>query len=52
MNIIFIILPVTFLLGLGFVFAFLKSADSGQFDDLDTPGKRILFGDEVNEVKR
>ena len=42
MSIIFLILPVTLLLSAGAVAAFAWATRSGQFDDLETPGIRVL----------
>jgi len=42
MTIIFLILPVTLLLSAGAVAAFAWATRSGQFDDLETPGIRLL----------
>ncbi len=46
MNIIYILLPIALLLGLGFLAAFIRVAMSGQYDDLDTPAHRILLDEE------
>ena len=45
MLIIYILLPIALLLGLGFLTAFIRSSASGQYDDLDTPAHRILIED-------
>lgn len=45
MSIIFLILPVTLLLSAGAVAAFAWATRSGQFDDLETPGIRLLHDD-------
>lgn len=46
MNILFVLVPVAlFLAALG-VAGFVWSVRSGQFDDLETPGMRVLFGEE------
>ncbi len=47
MEIIIILLPLALLLGATFVFAFIWSAKSGQYDDMETPKFRMLL-DEVN----
>ena len=49
MTIILMFLGMTLLLGLGFVFAFVKTALSGQYDDLETPAHRILLSDSENQ---
>ncbi|MDX2115996.1 MAG: cbb3-type cytochrome oxidase assembly protein CcoS [Planctomycetota bacterium] len=46
MNIVYLLLPASLLIGAGFVVAFAWAARRGQFDDLSTPGFRVLFGDE------
>ena len=45
MNIIYILLPIALLLGLGFLAAFIKFSADGQYDDLETPAQRILLDD-------
>ena len=42
----FILLPVALLFAAGALLAFIWAARSGQFDDLVTPGLRILHEDE------
>lgn len=46
MSVVYIALPVALLLALAGVIAFIWSARSGQLDDLETPGQRMLFDDE------
>jgi cbb3-type cytochrome oxidase maturation protein len=43
MQVIVILLSVSFLIALGFLIAFLWSVKSGQLDDLFSPAHRILF---------
>ncbi len=50
MSILLIMLPAALLLaGLG-VWAFIRAARSGQFDDLDTPPLRAVFDDDPTDV--
>jgi cbb3-type cytochrome oxidase maturation protein len=42
MNILALMIPMALLLGFGFVAAFLWAAESGQFEDTETPAHRIL----------
>lgn len=49
MSIVFLLLPVALLLGIGFLLAFIWGASRGQFDDLETPAHRILLPDPSNE---
>jgi cbb3-type cytochrome oxidase maturation protein len=46
MNILFVLVPVALMLAALGVAGFIWSVRSGQFDDLETPGMRVLFGDE------
>jgi cbb3-type cytochrome oxidase maturation protein len=46
MNIIFVLLPLALLLGLGFLIAFIRASMQGQYDDLETPAHRILLDKE------
>ena len=46
MSVIYVVLPVALLIALGAMAAFIWAAKSGQMDDLDTPGIRMLFDDE------
>jgi cbb3-type cytochrome oxidase maturation protein len=43
---IFVLLPLALLIAAIAVGLFIWAAQSGQFDDLDTPAVRILFDDE------
>jgi cbb3-type cytochrome oxidase maturation protein len=43
----FVILPLALAMGGAAVAAFVLAARRGQFDDLDTPQYRALFGDEA-----
>lgn len=43
MNILIITIPVSLALGLGFIAAFVWATRSSQWNDLETPARRILF---------
>lgn len=45
MGIIFLLVLVSALIALLFLGAFIYSVKSGQFDDTDTPAKRIILDD-------
>lgn len=51
MNIIFILIPLGLVLVLAAVWAFFWAIRNGQFDDLDSPGSRILFDDDRQPPK-
>lgn len=46
MTLIFIILPISVAIAVGFVAAFALATKRGQFDDLTTPPMRVLFNDD------
>ncbi len=45
MSVIYIALPIALFLALIAVIAFVMQVRSGQFDDLETPPRRMLFDD-------
>lgn len=46
MSVLFVILPLAFILAGCAVVAFAYAVRQGQFDDLDTPSHRMLFDDD------
>jgi cbb3-type cytochrome oxidase maturation protein len=50
MAVIYILLPLAVLLASLALFAFVRAAKAGQFDDLDTPAHRILHDDEPDRM--
>ena len=46
MNILYFLVPLALMLAALGVWAFVWSVKSGQFEDVETPGMRILFDDE------
>jgi cbb3-type cytochrome oxidase maturation protein len=49
LSVIWWLVPAALVMGLFFVWMFIKSVKSGQYEDLETPAVRILFDSE--EVK-
>lgn len=47
MSVIFILLPLAFVIAAIAVGAFIWAARDGQLDDLDTPAARMLFDDDA-----
>lgn len=45
MSVIYVVLPLALLIAAAAVTAFVWAARSGQLDDLETPGLRILIDD-------
>ena len=49
MLIIVALILISLLLALGFLGAFFWAVKSGQYDDTETPSRRILFEQKVNK---
>ena len=49
MSVIYVLLPLAFVLGVAAVWAFVRATRAGQFDDLETPAHRILHDDDQDE---
>lgn len=52
MSVIFVVLPLALFIVAAAVLAFVWSARSGQFDDLETPAVRMLHDDAPTDVTR
>lgn len=52
MEIIYLLIPLAFLLVVAMAAIFFWAVKSGQFDDLDGPGFRVLDDDEENPEHR
>lgn len=46
MSVIFVVLPLAFIMAGVFLVMFIRAVRRGEFDDLDTPAYRILHDDE------
>lgn len=46
MSVMYVVLPLAIVLVAAAVIAFVWAARAGQFDDLDTPARRMLFDDD------
>lgn len=46
MSIIYVLLPLSLILALIGLVAYIWALRSGQFDDLETPARRVLFDDD------
>lgn len=49
MEIIWLMIPITILLGMVFLALFIINLNSGQYDDLETPAYRILIDESENK---
>lgn len=52
MNVLLFLIPITFILGLLGVFAFLWNIKNKQYDDLDGAANRILFEEDLKTKKQ
>ncbi len=52
MSVVFLVLPLALIIVAGAVVAFVWSARSGQFDDLDTPAIRVLHDESTRTTSR
>lgn len=47
MSVIYLLISISIVLAVAFLYAFIRAVRSGQFDDDYTPSVRILFDDEL-----
>ena len=47
MNILYFLVPLALILAASGVWAFVWSVKNGQFEDVETPGLRVLFEDDA-----
>lgn len=52
MNIFYLLIGVSLFAALIFLGAFIWAVRNGQFDDNDTPARRILFDDDLKEEEK
>ena len=51
MSVLFILIGISIVIAIGFLFAFIWSVKTGQYDDDYTPSVRILFENTPNSEK-
>lgn len=51
MSVIYILISISIVVAVVFLFAFVKAVKSGQYDDDYTPSVRMLFDDELVKTK-
>ena len=49
MAVIYFLIIISLIFVAGFLIAFFKSLNAGQFDDSQTPAMRILFDDDIKK---
>jgi cbb3-type cytochrome oxidase maturation protein len=47
MSVIYLLITISIIVALLFLYAFIKAVKQGQFDDDYTPSVRMLFDDEI-----
>ena len=47
MSVLYIVVPLALVIVAGALWAFIWATRSGQFDDMSTPGVRVLFDEEA-----
>ncbi len=52
MEVIFILIAISLLLGGFFLFLFIRSVNQGQFDDLESPAVRILSDENNQQINK
>ncbi|WP_298148646.1 cbb3-type cytochrome oxidase assembly protein CcoS [Flavobacterium sp.] len=51
MSVIYLLISISLIIALLFLYAFFKAVKNGQFDDDYTPSVRVLFDDSVTDSK-
>ncbi len=51
MDVIYIMIVVSVILAIFFLFVFIKTVKKGQYEDMYTPSVRMLFDDELVKTK-
>ena len=51
MSVMYLLIPISIIVAVFFLFLFIKSVKSGQYDDDYTPSVRMLFDDELIKNK-
>lgn len=52
MSVIYILITISIIVAIFFLYAFIKAVKSGQYDDDYTPSVRILFDDEIKKPNK
>ncbi len=51
MSVIYILISISIVVAVAFLFAFFRAVKTGQYDDDYTPSVRMLFDDELKKTK-
>lgn len=52
MSVIYLLISISIVVAVAFLFAFVRAVKSGQYDDDYTPSVRMLFDDEIKKTKK
>ena len=52
MEVIFLLIAISLILGGTFLFLFIRSVNKGQFDDLESPAVRILSDEKNKQINK
>ncbi|MFY7742540.1 MAG: cbb3-type cytochrome oxidase assembly protein CcoS [Flavobacterium sp.] len=52
MSVIYILITISIIVAIFFLYAFIKAVKSGQYDDDYTPSVRMLFDDEIKKPNK
>ena len=52
MSVIYLLIAISIMVAIGFFVAFVIAVRKGQYDDDYTPSVRMLFDDEIKEIKK
>lgn len=52
MSVIYILITISIIVAVFFLYAFIKAVRSGQYDDDYTPSVRMLFDDEIKKPNK
>ncbi|MCF6130517.1 cbb3-type cytochrome oxidase assembly protein CcoS [Flavobacterium sp. AS60] len=51
MSVIYLLISISIIIAVAFLYAFLRAVKTGQYDDDYTPSVRMLFDDELIKAK-
>ncbi|WP_136152821.1 cbb3-type cytochrome oxidase assembly protein CcoS [Flavobacterium sangjuense] len=51
MSVIYLLISISIIVAIAFLYAFLRAVKTGQYDDDYTPSVRMLFDDELVKAK-
>ncbi len=52
MSVIYLLISISIVVAVGFLYAFLRAVKTGQYDDDYTPSVRMLFDDELVKISK